>query len=577
SGRIYPLESITVGTYSVGDYQYAVVLRANGSLVFVKGGAVYPNWTLVWVTAQGNTSPLYPALLNYNGTFSAHYLRIPSQLWLPSPLISDGYSGTDGALLSSRTTDGLGHAEGVAGGIGAGGAGSSWIGATGSLKAIESVSNGGFGVDTSSWTAANSALASVAGGQAGNCLQITNSSASTGVAKQAISVPAGLPVTLTVYAKNGTSGTGLRIYVGSSDGNAEYHSSGDVSPVDWTAYPITFTPTAPTVYLSLQNRGGSGTTVLFDSVTLPTTKAIVTPTLGAEVIVNGDMELDSDWLSFGTPAINERSSEQTRGGTFSRKFTADGAAEGISSNTFPVVAGVWFRANASVYGNGTNKSLVKVAIPGGTDRFSPLSVNAVGYTFPASWTDEKWTFRTDASPAAAVVYALSGTGQTAGTWYIDDVQLKTLSLSTLFSSVSASTANVVVSVDLARVVGTQVGLVLNLDDAANPANFIIAYLDGAGNAKLEKCIAGVYTSLISAAVTYVADAKLVVIKDGSSYDLYYNNAKVGTTATVSDAGIVSNVLHGLFSTYEGNTFDNFVVRARGTEGQYSVLDEIGAN
>ncbi|MEM5789741.1 MAG: hypothetical protein AAGU11_20695, partial [Syntrophobacteraceae bacterium] len=63
--------------------------------------------------------------------------------------------------------------------------------------------------------------------------------------------------------------------------------------------------------------------------------------------------------------------------------------------------------------------------------------------------------------------------------------------------------------------------------------------------------------------------------DGSSYDLYYNNAKVGTTATVADAGIVSNVLHGLFSTYERNTFDNFVVRARGTEGQYAVLDEIG--
>ncbi|MEM5787379.1 MAG: hypothetical protein AAGU11_08680, partial [Syntrophobacteraceae bacterium] len=95
SGRIYPLESITVGTYSVGDYQYAVVLRSSGSLVLVKGGAVYTNWTLVWVTAQGNISPLYPALLDYNGTFSADFLRIPSQFWLPSPLISDGFSGID--------------------------------------------------------------------------------------------------------------------------------------------------------------------------------------------------------------------------------------------------------------------------------------------------------------------------------------------------------------------------------------------------------------------------------------------------------------------------------------------------
>jgi len=39
---------------------------------------------------------------------------------------------------------------------------------------------------------------------------------------------------------------------------------------------------------------------------------------------------------------------------------------------------------------------------------------------------------------------------------------------------------------------------------------------------------------------------------------------IGSEQTVSDAGIISNTKHGLFSTYSGNTFDNFTLWARGS-------------
>lgn len=157
---------------------------------------------------------------------------------------------------------------------------------------------------------------------------------------------------------------------------------------------------------------------------------------------------------------------------------------------------------------------------------------------------------------------------------VDDVSIKSMTLSSLFRSISSSSQNVIVDVNVIRTLGTQAGLVLNLDSTSSPSNFVIAYLDGAGNCILEKCVAGVYTSVISGAVTYVSSATLRVIKDGTSYRLFYNDLAVGSVGTISDAGIINNTLHGLFSTYDLNTFDNFVIWARGTNNEYSALDSM---
>ena len=47
--------------------------------------------------------------------------------------------------------------------------------------------------------------------------------------------------------------------------------------------------------------------------------------------------------------------------------------------------------------------------------------------------------------------------------------------------------------------------------------------------------------------------------------------------TIADAGIVNNTLHGLFSTYEGNTVDNWTVYASGSSGEYATAFDIVLN
>ena len=79
--------------------------------------------------------------------------------------------------------------------------------------------------------------------------------------------------------------------------------------------------------------------------------------------------------------------------------------------------------------------------------------------------------------------------------------------------------------------------------------------------------------MISAETAFSANAELRVIKDGTTYRLYYNDTLIGT-ATISDASIINNTRHGLFSTDVKNTLDNFTLYARGTGNEYNILNQL---
>ena len=119
------------------SYKFAIVLRTTGVFWFIKGGA-FTNWTLFEITNANTTATLYPAFVGYNRAFSSQYIRIPDTLWLPTPLVSDGYGSNYGI------SDGYGHAEGIAGGIGAGGSGVTWSNAGGTWS-----TSGGKAINTS--------------------------------------------------------------------------------------------------------------------------------------------------------------------------------------------------------------------------------------------------------------------------------------------------------------------------------------------------------------------------------------------------------------------------------------------
>ena len=91
---------------------------------------------------------------------------------------------------------------------------------------------------------------------------------------------------------------------------------------------------------------------------------------------------------------------------------------------------------------------------------------------------------------------------------------------------------------------------------------------------MDKCVNGTWTNIITEVVGYVENAELRVIKDGTTYRVYYNNALIGTSQTIADASIINNTRHGLFSTDASNTLDNFTLYARGTGGEYNILNQL---
>ena len=386
---------ITVGTYVVGTtYQVAIPLRAAGGFCFVKGG-IYTNWTLIYGGVGNAATPMYPNISSSAaGVMTVDYIRVPAALWLPTPLISDGFSGS--------TSDGLGHAEGVAGGLGAGGSGVAWTGAT--------------------WAVSGGVL------------------------------------------KN-------------------------------------------------------------------------TPTLGSELISNGNFASDTVW-SKGT------------GWTIAAGVAtkAPGAASQLTQNI--LTTGLWYRADWEI-----------TAYTAGT--FAPM-FGAIGAAKAAIGTYSD-TGRATAAQAGARAVNTTSDGS------VDNISYKALTLSTLFRTSDLTKADVFASVAVTLTAGTQAGLVINLDSTGSPANFVIIYHNGT-QVVADKCVAGTYTNLIASTVTYVAGATLTVQRRGNALRVYYNNALVGTEQTVSDAGIVSNTRHGTFSTYALNEFDNLVIYATGSGGEFAVLD-----
>jgi hypothetical protein len=133
----------------------------------------------------------------------------------------------------------------------------------------EKVSNGGFGSDTTGWTPTDCTVASVAGGQAGNCLEITRTGGTSQAAKSSyFSVTAGHAYRLSFYVKSGTSGDTAfygRCYIGTAVGAVTGNSSGS-----WVQYSIDFISPATSAVATcdLYKYNATAGTMLFDTVTV---------------------------------------------------------------------------------------------------------------------------------------------------------------------------------------------------------------------------------------------------------------------------------------------------------------------
>ena len=72
----------------------------------------------------------------------------------------------------------------------------------------------------------------------------------------------------------------------------------------------------------------------------------------ANLVVNGNMELDSDWddLDLAGADVQERSTGKVHGGSYSRHVSVDAAAEGaLEATAHSVVSGTMYRISFWVY------------------------------------------------------------------------------------------------------------------------------------------------------------------------------------------------------------------------------------
>lgn len=273
--------------------------------------------------------------------------------------------------------------------------------------------------------------------------------------------------------------------------------------------------------------------------TISTNKAIATPVPGADVIVNGGFDADSDWTKGAGWAIA------------AGVATATASSADLEQTVPPLTVGKWYRVQYTVSG------------------FAAGSVSArVGTTLLPSLGGNGTVVQYDRADATS--FMMRGNSGFSGS--IDNVSAKELATAELLASVQVSTADVIADVAVTLIgsgTGRPAGLVLNLDSTSNPQNFILCYLDGIGRCVLDECVAGVYTNKILTAITYSAGAVLRVIRDGTSCRVFYNGAAVSTVQAMTAN---TNLNHGIFSTDAANSLDGFTLWPRGVNSEFAQLD-----
>ena len=263
-----------------------------------------------------------------------------------------------------------------------------------------------------------------------------NSSGNVGAVSQPISFVSGVTYKVSYkYKTNGVNAYGKIAHVNNAPTGHHLGGSGqqilNSTSVATNTYYFTSTETE-TNYVTFRVVDGGTIEVDDVSVKAVNTKHHATTVFyGDELLANVDMETSSgsatgggtaiaNWSDFGTPAAREQSTTQAHGGSNSCKFTVNAQYEGIESDAFTVVAGRTYYLSCEVYPDDTTTVDIRMIQGGGS---TTLTQNFTGKNENA-WNTITTTFVcTESGDGAHIVFS-SPTGQTSGSWYIDDVTFK---------------------------------------------------------------------------------------------------------------------------------------------------------
>lgn len=279
------------------------------------------------------------------------------------------------------------------------------------------------------------------------------------------------------------------------------------------------------------------------------------PNLGSEMVINGGLEgiysggLAPNFMASGSPVLAESSDAYS--GTKAQSFRGTTSSSYITQTVDGIVGSMYYLTGYGKRIAGTSGD-VKLGVYDGLSRMNYTS----GWT-TATYQAKACNVRcrgTHMQVRPATSLATSGWD----TVLVDGVSFREVPLIESFSSISTGKSDVVVSASVTlAATGVMGGVVVALDSTTDPKNFILAYHD-AQKLYLEKCVNGVYSLLVETTASYSVGAEVRLAKSGTSVMAYYNGT-LACAATVDDATIVNNTLHGLFSPAPGNNFDNFKI------------------
>jgi lysophospholipase L1-like esterase len=282
-------------------------------------------------------------------------------------------------------------------------------------------------------------------------------------------------------------------------------------------------------------------------------KVVNTPTLGAELLTNGEVETTTSWLGSGA----------------NLSVVADPRPGSAGSNSLAIAR------NASSY-PGARQSVVTTPgefylHAGWRRNVNFTSANAVLFnstgaitlTTLSGFASTDWTQFTLIGQAidAAIRVIPSGTAIALAdgtSMRVDDLSLRKLDSGTMFALMPESVPDVNIRARMRVVEGTQGGLIVNANSQTAPTAYVIGHCHrGMGKVQLEKVINGTKITLIDVGAVYYDDSVIEIRKSGTTYQLFYKGAQIGTDVTINDAEIVNNPYHGLFSPSGGNSFSSY--------------------
>ena len=191
-----------------------------------------------------------------------------------------------------------------------------------------------------------------------------------------------------------------------------------------------------------------------------------------------------------------------------------------------------------------------------------------GVQFVAITSDTYLQYKTSViSTDTSNIYRRPVYTQSSSNWdtvIVDDGSHQTINFSSLYSLLPPTQSDVVVKVQPSALVAgdaTQFGIILRSNSDASNCIFVMYYQKAnsptIGNVAVVKKIGSTYSSvLVGTAITLAADVWLEVRASGSTIKVFYNNVQKGTDLTVSDAELINNKQHGIFSA-GSNTLKGF--------------------